>query len=149
MLGPVQLGRALSPISQLVATWKTFSSARISYHKLNELLDEFEAPQQRISLPKPKGKISLENVVVVPPLSETAVLKGIKLEINPGDCVGIIGPSAAGKSSIAKTMTGVWKANSGYVRIDGAEIAHYNRDELGVHIGYLPQDIELFRGKYS
>jgi PrtD family type I secretion system ABC transporter len=144
--GAVLLGRALAPISQLVATWKTFSSARMAYYKLNELLDEFEAPKQKLPLPEPEGRVTLESVVVVPPLGETAVLKGVTLKIESGESVGIIGPSAAGKSSIAKTVTGVWKANNGYVRIDGAEIDHYNRDELGVHIGYLPQDIELFEG---
>ncbi len=140
------MGRALAPISQLVATWKTFSSARIAYFKLNELLNEFQASDEKISLPAPKGKITLENLILVPPLGDKPVLKGINLNINPGEIVGVIGPSAAGKSSIAKAITGVWRANNGYVRIDGADINHYNRDELGVHIGYLPQDIELFEG---
>ena len=144
--GAVLLGRALAPISQLVATWKSFANARISYRKLNELLLQFEEHKEKLSLPAPEGKIEFQNVVVVPPLAKNPVLKGINLLINPGECVGVIGPSAAGKSTLAKTAVGVWHPINGTVRIDGAEISHYNRDELGEHIGYLPQDIELFEG---
>lgn len=144
--GAVLLGRALAPISQLVATWKSFSSARVSYRKLNDLLLEFQESQEKLSLPDPHGRIDMENVVLAPPLAEKPVLKGISLAIEPGDTVGIIGPSAAGKSTIAKAIVGVWHPMSGHVRIDGADVRQYNRDELGQHIGYLPQDIELFEG---
>lgn len=144
--GAVLLGRALAPISQLVSTWKSFSAARISYKKLNDLLNEFEEPKEKISLPAPKGKVTMENVVVIPPLAEKPVLKGISLNIEAGESIAIIGPSAAGKSTIAKAAVGVWKPVSGHVRIDGADISQYNRDELGEYIGYLPQDIELFEG---
>jgi len=144
--GAVLLGRALAPISQLVATWKSFANARVSYRKLNELLLQFEEHNEKLSLPAPEGKIEFQNVVVVPPLGKTPVLKGVNLIVNPGECVGVIGPSAAGKSTLAKTAVGVWHPVNGTVRIDGAEISHYNRDELGEHIGYLPQDIELFEG---
>ncbi len=147
--GAVLLGRALAPISQLVATWKTFSSARIAYRNLNELLDEFQAPREKTKLPPPEGNITLEKLVVLPPLGEMPVLKGVNLSIKAGETVGIIGPSAAGKSSMAKAITGVWRANNGHVRIDGADITQYNRDELGVYMGYLPQDIELFEGSVA
>ncbi len=144
--GAVLLGRALAPISQIVGTWKQFTSARQAYQKLNELLKEFDEPQKRLSLPDPKGNITFEKVFVVPPMSKNPVLKGVNLAIEPGECVGFIGPSAAGKSTIAKAAVGVWPTATGTVRIDGAEISHYNKDELGKHIGYLPQDIELFEG---
>ncbi len=144
--GAVLLGRALAPISQIVGTWKQFTSARQAYQKLNELLKEFDEPQKRLSLPDPKGSITFEKVFVVPPMSKNPVLKGVNLAIEPGECVGFIGPSAAGKSTIAKAAVGVWPTATGTVRIDGAEISHYNKDELGKHIGYLPQDIELFEG---
>jgi len=144
--GAVLLGRALAPISQLVATWKNFSAARISYRKLQELLNEFEAEQKKLSLPNPQGSITFEQVVVIPPLAKKPVLKGISFSIEPGETIGIIGPSAAGKSTVAKAMVGVWPITSGFVRIDQADIRQYNRDELGHHIGYLPQDIELFEG---
>ena len=144
--GAVLLGRALAPISQLVASWKTFSNARISYKRLNDLLLEFDEIEERISLPTPEGKIEFQNIVVVPPLAQKPVLKNISFTINPGESVGVIGPSAAGKSTLAKAAVGVWPVVNGSVRIDGADIKHYNRDELGEHIGYLPQDIELFEG---
>jgi len=144
--GAVLMGRALQPVSQIIAGWKQFTGARISYGKLNSLLLDFPHEEEKLSLPEPQGIISFENVVTIPPLGKVAVLRGITLQINPGEMVGVIGPSAAGKSSFAKTAVGVWEPSSGHIRIDGADIHQYNRVELGSHIGYLPQDIELFEG---
>ena len=144
--GAVLLGRALQPITQIVATWKSFSSAKIAYGKLSELLEEFPPSEKKTALPEPQGDIRLEQVVTVPPLSKKPVLKGISLHIEKGTVVGVIGPSAAGKSSLAKTVVGVWEPVSGTVRIDGADIRHYDHEVLGRHLGYLPQDIELFEG---
>ena len=147
--GAVLLGRALQPITQMIGTWKSFTSAKISYRKLNELLLEFPEEAEKTALPEPQGTIKFENVVVTPPLAEDPVLFGINLQIDAGTVVGVIGPSAAGKSSLAKTMVGVWTPVSGNVRIDGADIHQYNADDLGEHLGYLPQDIELFEGTIS
>ncbi len=144
--GAVLLGRALQPISQIIATWKSFTNAKIAYGKLNELLIEFPKEEEKLSLPDPKGLIRFENVITIPPLGKTPVLKGISLQINPGEIIGVIGPSAAGKSSLAKVAVGVWPPTSGHIRIDGADIHQYNNHDLGQHIGYLPQDIELFEG---
>ena len=144
--GAVLLGKALQPISQVIASWKSFTNAKIAYNKLNNLLLEFPEESEKISLPTPEGVIRFEGVVTIPPLGEKAVLKGVSLQINSGDMVGIIGPSAAGKSSFVKNAVGVWSPSSGNVRIDGADISQYNSVALGKHIGYLPQDIELFEG---
>lgn len=144
--GAVLMGRALQPVSQIIGGWKQFSSARIAYHKLNQLLLDFPKEEDKISLPEPQGTITFENVVTIPPLGKKPVLRGISLQIKPGEMVGVIGPSAAGKSSFAKTAVGVWEPSNGHIRIDGADIHQYNRTELGKHIGYLPQDIELFGG---
>jgi len=144
--GAVLMGRALQPVSQIIGGWKQFTGARIAYEKLTSLLRDFPKEEEKLSLPDPKGTIRFENVYTVPPLGKTAVLKGINLQINPGEMVGVIGPSAAGKSSFAKTAVGVWAPSNGNIRIDGADIHQYNRHELGKHIGYLPQDIELFEG---
>ncbi len=144
--GAVLLGRALQPISQIVATWKSFTTAKIAYGKLNDLLLEFPHEEEKLSLPDPQGVLRFENVYTIPPLGKTSVLKGISAQINAGDVVGVIGPSAAGKSSFAKTAVGVWEPASGHVRIDSADIHQYNNIELGKHLGYLPQDIELFEG---
>ena len=123
-----------------------FINAKTSYNKLNELLNEFDEQEEKLSLPEPKGNLSLINVVTLPPLSQNPVLKNITMHINAGEIVGIIGPSGAGKSSFARTVLGIWKVASGKVTLDGAELSQYNRDELGKYIGYLPQDIELFEG---
>ena len=144
--GAVLLGRALQPISQVIASWKSFTNAKMAYHKLNDLLLEFPEEEEKLVLPEPKGIIRFEGVVTIPPLGEKAVLKGISLQINSGEMVGIIGPSAAGKSSFVKCAVGVWTPSGGNIRIDGADIAQYDTVQLGKHIGYLPQDIELFEG---
>ncbi len=144
--GAVLMGRALQPVSQIIGGWKQFTSARIAYGKLNSLLLDFPEETEKLALPEPKGIITFENVVTIPPLGKKPVLKSINLQINCGEIVGVIGPSAAGKSSFAKTAVGVWQPSNGHIRIDGADIHQYNRIELGKHIGYLPQDIELFEG---
>ncbi len=144
--GAVLLGRALQPVTQIIATWKSFTNAKISYRKLNELLTEFPAIEEKIALPNPKGDIRFEGVTTIPPLGKKPVLKGISFHVREGETVGIIGPSAAGKSSLAKTVVGVWEPSDGHIRIDGADVHQYNSVELGKYLGYLPQDIELFEG---
>jgi ATP-binding cassette subfamily C protein EexD len=144
--GAVVMGRALQPITQIVSTWKNFTKAKIAYEKLNELLLEFPESEDKIDLPEPKGNIAFENVITTPPLSKMPSLKGITLQINAGDMICVVGPSAAGKSSLAKTIVGVWHPISGHIRVDGADITQYDSDKFGSYIGYLPQDIELFEG---
>ena len=102
-----------------------------------------------MSLPKPLGQLSVEGVTAAPPGSALAVIKNLNFSIVPGDVLGIIGPSGAGKSTLARLLVGVWPAAMGKVRLDGADVYQWNKDELGPHIGYLPQDIELFAGTVS
>jgi ATP-binding cassette subfamily C protein EexD len=147
--GSILLGRALSPIDQMIGAWKGFVNARAQYQRLNELLEKIPESPQRMSLPAPQGAVQAEAAVVAPPGVRTAVVKGVSFQIQPGEVVGIIGPSAAGKSSLARAMLGIWPTTGGAIRIDGAESASYDREELGPHIGYLPQDIELFDGSIS
>lgn len=147
--GSLLLGRALAPIDILVGTWKGFSVARAQYARLGELLNAIPAEREAMSLPAPAGNLSAEQVVVVPPGSQVAAVKGVSLQINTGEVLGIVGPSASGKSSLARSLLGIWPAYSGKVRLDGADIAAWDRAELGPHIGYLPQDIELFSGSIS
>lgn len=139
-------GKTVGPISQVIINWKSFLNARASYDRLHGLLDAMPEQPRHISLPRPKGHLQLENVIARPPGTEQHVLRGVSLEIEPGEALGIIGPSAAGKSSLARVMLGIWPVLAGSVRLDGTEIGLYNRDELGRHIGYLPQDTELFSG---
>lgn len=147
--GAVLLGRALAPITQLTATWKIFVEAKVAYKRLNDLLNEFPQNDKKLPLPEPKGRIDLKGVVTIPPMSQNPVLKNVSMTIMPGECIGLIGPSGSGKTSLAKTILGLWPVAAGEVRIDGAEISQYNREELGKHIGYLPQDIELFEGSIA
>lgn len=147
--GSILLGRALAPMDLLINSWSGFNNARSAYVRLSSLLTAIPALQRKMPLPDPRGKVEFEALVVVPPGSQTAAIRGIQFQVNPGEHVGIIGPSAAGKSTLARAILGVWPAANGAVRIDGAEVNHYNRDELGPHVGYLPQDIELFDGSIS
>jgi ABC-type protease/lipase transport system fused ATPase/permease subunit len=117
-----------------------------SYKRLAILLDEFPSESNKVSLPRPKGLLTLENLVVTPPGSKEPVIKGVSLKINPGDIVGIVGPSGSGKSTLVRAMVGVWKPSSGIVRLDGADIFSWPKSELGQYLGYLPQDVELFSG---
>lgn len=144
--GSILLGRALAPLDLLIGSWQGFTSARSAYKRLDELLEAVPARQRRMSLPAPRGSVGLENLFIVPPGAKLPAIRGANFTVEPGEHIGIIGPSAAGKSSLARAVVGVWPAANGAVRIDDANIAHYNADELGPHIGYLPQDIELFDG---
>ncbi|MEI8236839.1 MAG: type I secretion system permease/ATPase [Methylococcaceae bacterium] len=147
--GSILLGRALAPIDIVIGSWKGFISARGQYSRLNELLRQIPADTERMSLPTPEGNFQFESAVVVPPGAKTAVLKGISLTIAKGDVVGVIGPSGAGKSTFARALLGIWPTANGKIRLDGADVFTWNREELGPHIGYLPQDIELFEGTIS
>lgn len=147
--GSILMGRALAPIDQMIGGWKGFVSARGAYKRLNELLTQIPEEKQRMSLPRPEGYLSVENIAAAPPGTRTITLRGISFKVDRGEHVGIIGPSAAGKSTLARVLLGIWPSQAGDVRLDGGDITQYNRDELGPHIGYLPQDIELFDGTIS
>jgi ATP-binding cassette subfamily C protein EexD len=147
--GSLLLGRALAPIDMLVGTWKGFSVARAQYERLGQLLERIPVERDSMRLPAPLGNLSVEQVLVVPPGSKTAVVKGVSFELKAGEALGIVGPSASGKSSLARALLGIWPAASGKVRLDSADIAAWDRLELGPYLGYLPQDIELFDGTIS
>ena len=147
--GSVLLGRALAPIDLIIGSWKGFISARSQYNRLNEILDKQKAEPDRMSLPAPEGHVNVENIIVSPPGSRTPVIKGISFAVPAGTVVGVIGPSASGKSTLARALLGIWVPQHGVVRLDGADISSWDKSELGPHIGYLPQDIELFEGSIS
>lgn len=149
IVASILMGRALSPVEQLIGVWRTWSGTRSAYKRLNELLAANPPRRMGMSLPKPLGQLSVEGVTAAPPGSALAVIKNLNFSIAPGDVLGIIGPSGAGKSTLARLLVGVWPAAMGKVRLDGADVYQWSKDELGPHIGYLPQDIELFAGTVS
>ncbi len=147
--GSILLGRALAPIDLLIGTWKGFIAARGQYKRLNELLKKVPQEEEPMQLPDPEGNILVENILVVPPGGKIPVVKGVNFAVEKGQLIGVIGPSGAGKSTLARALLGVWPIHSGKVRLDGADIAQWDREALGSFIGYLPQDVELFQGTIS
>nr|WP_282103438.1 type I secretion system permease/ATPase [Halomonas getboli] len=144
--GSILLGRVLSPVDQLVGSWRSVVAARAAYRRLEAIFREAPPPASPMSLPAPRGQLTLEGVTAGAPGGKRPILAGIDLDIAPGQQVGIIGPSAAGKSTLARLALGVWPAREGCVRLDGADITRWDRRALGPHLGYLPQDVELFAG---
>ena len=147
--GSIIMGRALAPLDLMINSWKGFSGARTSYARLDALLNDFPKDKEYMELPAPQGEIILEQVVVVPPNAKEPSVRGVSMIINRGDVVGIVGPSAAGKSSLARVILGLWPLHNGKVRLDKADISQWDKIDLGQYIGYLPQDIELFEGTVS
>lgn len=147
--GSVLLGRALAPIDLIIGSWKGFIAARGQYARLNEILGKLQSEPARMPLPAPQGNITVENLIVGAPGSRTAIIKGISFTVQAATVVGVIGPSASGKSTLARALLGIWAPQHGSVRLDGADISNWDKAELGPYIGYLPQDIELFEGTIS
>jgi len=145
----ILIGRALAPVQQVIAVWKTWSSTRSAFDRLSKMLNDNPERNVGMELPKPQGMVSVESVTAAPPGATQAVLRGLSFAIAPGDALGVIGPSGSGKSTLARLLVGVWPAAGGKVRLDGADIYHWNKAELGPNVGYLPQDIELFGGTVS
>lgn len=145
--GSILMGRTLAPIEQVINVWKSYSAAKLSYGRLVKLLETHPQRGTGMSLPRPEGVLAVEGVTATPPGSKgDAVLHNVSFAIQPGDVLGIIGPSASGKSTLARLLVGIWPVSEGIVRLDNADIYQWNKDELGPYIGYLPQDIELFAG---
>jgi ATP-binding cassette subfamily C protein EexD len=149
MAGSLLLGRALAPIDLMIGSWKGFVAARVQYQRLNDTLDKLNAEPERMSLPDPEGHLQVENLVMAPPGAKAAVIRNISFVTPAGSIVGIVGPSAAGKSTLARALLGIWPPQHGVVRLDGADISTWDKQKLGPHLGYLPQDIELFEGSIS
>ena len=144
--GSILLGRALAPIDLMISSWKGFVAARGQYERLNDVFLKVPEDKDKMSLPSPNGRLDVNNVIVTPPGSRAPVVKGISFQLNSGESLGIIGPSAAGKSTLARALLGVWPTVNGKVRLDGVDVFDWERKQLGPFVGYLPQDIELFDG---
>jgi PrtD family type I secretion system ABC transporter len=144
--GSIIMGRALAPVEQLIGSWRALVGARQSYAQLNELLGARPLARGTTRYPDPKGLLAVEGVSFVPPGGSKPVLHRVSFQLQPGESLGIVGPSGAGKSVLARLLTGVWPANAGKVRLDGIDVFGWDRADFGRHVGYLPQDVELFAG---
>lgn len=144
--GSILLGKALQPVELAIGVWKQLLSSRAAFHRLEILMQEHPARQEGMPLPTPTGRLLVEGVTAGAPGTQAMILKQVGFAVMPGEIVGVIGPSASGKSTLARLLVGIWPALGGKVRLDGADVFAWNKAELGPSIGYLPQDIELFDG---
>jgi len=141
----ILLGRALQPVELLISGWKQQLDARGAWRRLSERRLS-PAGDEATSLPAPSGRLEVERVTFGLEAQRPALIRNAQFSIAAGESLGLIGPSASGKTTLARLLLGIWKPQAGTVRLDGADIAQWNRDELGAHVGYLPQDVELFAG---
>ncbi|HET9069661.1 MAG TPA: type I secretion system permease/ATPase [Amaricoccus sp.] len=147
--GSILLGRALAPVDQAIGGWPMVQRARLGWRNLTELLANTPERAEPTPLPRPAAKIEVSQLTVVPPEQAKASLRLLDFRLEPGQALGVIGPSAAGKSTLARALTGVWPPAAGVIRLDGAALSHYDPDILGGYIGYLPQDVVLFDGSIA
>jgi PrtD family type I secretion system ABC transporter len=139
--------RALAPIDQVIATWRAFVGARQGYGRIRQLLAEAPSgQQQRFALPRPFKSLTVESLAVAAPQSNTPLVKRASFHVKAGQAVGIIGPSASGKTTLARALVGIWQPMGGRVMLDGTSIDQWSSADLGPAIGYLPQDVQLFDG---
>jgi PrtD family type I secretion system ABC transporter len=142
----ILLSRALAPLEQAIGAWKALVAARASHDRLRLLLERHPGGTPAIRLPVPEGRVSVERLAFRAPTSNRPILKSVAFELAPGDMLAVIGPSGSGKSTLCRLITGIWPPTSGHVRLDGAEVHAWERADFGLHVGYLPQDVELFAG---
>jgi ATP-binding cassette subfamily C protein PrsD len=138
--------RALSPVEQAIGHWRAFVAARQSWLRLRNQIGDADAGEPKTKLPRPKSSLEVAGLSVAAPSSDRALLGGVNFSLRAGSSLGIIGPSGAGKSTLARAIVGILPPFSGSVRLDGAELTQWQSDQLGRHVGYLPQDVELFDG---
>jgi PrtD family type I secretion system ABC transporter len=140
------LGRALAPVETLVAGWRQLVEVHDVWKRLDSVIAKQAQEQPNTELPAPKGEISVERILFGVPGLERPIIRGISFELHAGDSLGILGPSAAGKSTLARLLVGIWKPAAGHVRLDGADVTTWRRERLAPYIGYLPQQVDLFPG---
>jgi len=138
--------RALAPIESAVASWKSFIAARMAWNRLDEILNSAPKRDEGMRLPAPEGRLSAIRLGYVNPITRKPVLGNVSIDLLPGESLGVIGPSASGKSTLVRLLVGAWPCTSGNVRLDGADIYAWPRTALSAYVGYLPQDVELFSG---
>ncbi len=144
--GTILLSRALAPVEQSIVVWKQLQSALQAYQRLKTHFEKETPRTAGIQLPKPVGVITYNNVYYTLPELKKPIITKVSMQLNPGEILAMVGPSGSGKSTLARLMVGVWKPSSGSVRLDGADVYTWDRPDFGLHIGYLPQEVQLFAG---
>lgn len=144
MAATLILGRALAPVELAISSWKGLIGAREAYHRLSQLLDKTPQVIGQMDLPAPQGHLMVDKLVFNRP--EKQILRGFSFALPAGESLGIVGPTAAGKSTLARLLVGIWQPSAGAVRLDGADVSTWDHEHLGQYLGYLPQDVELFSG---
>jgi len=144
--GSILLGRALQPVEQTISQWALIDRAHRGWNNLAQLLSEVPPETPRTALPRPRARLDVQQLTVVPPGQNTASLRMLSFKLDPGTALGVIGPSGAGKSTLAHALTGAWRPAGGTIRLDGAALDQYDPNLLGSYVGYLPQRVQLFDG---
>ncbi len=146
IIGSILGGRVLAPLIQIVTQWQSVVNVRDAYGRLDNLLAAVPVRPKGMTLPAPQGQLQVENLVASAPGTQVPILKGINFALQPGEVLAVVGPSASGKTTLARLLVGLWPAVSGKVRLDGSDVYTWSKEELGPHMGYLPQGVELFDG---
>ncbi|MFM9999098.1 MAG: type I secretion system permease/ATPase [Burkholderiaceae bacterium] len=149
IVGSIVGGRVLVPLVQIVAQWQAVVNARDAYARLDSLLEVVPQHPTGMALPAPLGRLQVENLIAGAPGAQVAILKGLSFALQAGEVLAVVGASASGKTTLARLLMGIWPAQSGKVRLDGADVHTWNKTELGPHVGYLPQGVELFDGSVA
>ncbi|RYF40797.1 MAG: ATP-binding cassette domain-containing protein, partial [Comamonadaceae bacterium] len=139
-------GRMLRPLVQVVTQWRTAVGAGDAWQRLEQLLESLPPASPTMPLPAPRGMLTAENLVTAAPGTQNLILRGIGFGLNPGEVLAVVGPSASGKTTLARVLAGIWPSSGGKARLDGVDVYTWNKAELGPHVGYLPQGVELFDG---
>ena len=139
-------GRMLAPVVLAVSQWRAVVNVRDAWRRLDGLLAAVPEPAESMSLPAPRGVLQVEQIVAAAPGSNAPILRGVAFALAPGEVLGVVGPSASGKTTLARVLIGLWPSMGGKVRLDGADVFAWNKLELGPHLGYLPQGVELLDG---
>ncbi len=146
IIGSVLGGRVLAPLAQLVSQWSAVVNVRAGWDRLEGLLAQIPPKSRNMALPAPKGFLSVEGLMAGAPGHPAAIVRGVQFALNPGEVLAVVGPSASGKTTLARLLVGLWPAMSGKVRLDGADIHTWDKSEVGPYLGYLPQGVELLEG---